>query len=133
MFDWDAAKNTELKPGIYQVEVVACTPKTSQSGNRMWSVRLHAVEFDAMLCYDNMMLTGKGAGMTAAKLELLGFARGSQVDAPDLVGRRAWVSVLEKEYNGKVNLAVDISAPGSKCGYFAVEPAGVMKPEEPPF
>lgn len=118
-----------LAPGIYLAEITHAKEERSKTaGTLMWSVVWKAVDFNTKLCHDRMMMEGGGAKITAARLSVLLPGR-DEADVGDLIGLRAWLAVVQTEYQGAKKLEVDINAKGSRCGYFAEEPAGVKKPD----
>ena len=126
--DWESFNDSPHQfqnpaPGIYHVKVASCEERTSKAGNVYFSVRLTKVDGDQTVAFDTIMLSGKGVPMGLAKLTALGFIPGDKEEllAAELLGKRAYVSVKEDEYEGKTRLVVDISASGSKCGYWDEE------------
>jgi hypothetical protein len=76
--DWnefsDSPKSQELSPpGNYHVEVADCEERTSAAGNTYFNVRMKDLESGRSLCFDIIMLSGKGLGMGLSKLKQLGF------------------------------------------------------------
>lgn len=120
--DWSASERSFHPPGDYLVRVSQCELKKSKtSGAQLFNVRLVAEQLtgEPTLCFDTIMLEGKGASIGCAKLEALGFDRDSEMEAADLVGRRAWVRVKLEEYQGKTNLKVATTfEPTFECGYW---------------
>lgn len=126
--DWESFNDSpnqfeSLSPGVYHVKVASCEERTSKAGNVYFSVRLSKVDGDKTVAFDTIMLSGKGVPMGLAKLTALGFIPGDKEEllAAELLGRKAYVSVKEDEYEGKTRLVVDINARGSKCGYYDEE------------
>jgi len=118
--DWSEGDTyAALKPGAYHVEVLTAEERTSKNGDAMFNIKLIAVDWNgAHICFDNIMLAGKGRSMGQAKLVALGIPRGQAEVRPDeLVGARAFAFIGEGEWQGKKRLEVDISE-GSHCGYW---------------
>lgn len=124
-----------LAPGTYSIEVVKSVEKLSKNGGAPYfEAELLALDFGKTLCFDILMLAGKGAGIGVTKLRALGFTEErDEIAAGELIGRRAFVAVGDDEYDGKVRLKVDINAEGSKCGYWPEDekPEGVLLPGAP--
>jgi len=135
--DWEIKEAFLFPPGIYLAEVVGCEERTSRKGDGMLNVEwLHlASSPPKRLCYDNLMLQGGGAGIGTKKLQALGFSKEKPpTSAAALIGKRAWVCVKKDDSDdakqrGKARLAVDISAEGSCCGYWAEDdqPTGAVE------
>ena len=124
--DWeeynDSPKEREQLPaGIYNVEVADAEERTSAAGNKYFNIRLKEMEGGKSLCFDILMLNGKGVRIGLAKLSRLGFVPGQddEIVAAQLIGKRAWVEVKEDSYEGKTRLVVDINAKSSACGYWS--------------
>lgn len=114
------------EPGWYLAEVTAATRKTSRAGDAMYNLELCTPGGD-WLCYDNIMLEGKGNGIGFRRLFALGAARdqGDSVEyaeAHQLVGKRAYVYLKHGEWEGKKRAEVDVSQ--GRAGY--------LPPNEPP-
>lgn len=108
-----------FKEGVYYVEVKASEERIAQSSAAYFNVTLAAVEHGMQtICYDILMLAGKGHGIGLAKLDALGFEKRHTLEAGELVGRRVYAALVEEEYQGKKRLCVDIGAEGAKCGYW---------------
>ena len=124
--NWDEERpdDAPLAPGEYLAEVVAATEKYSQGGDLMFALRFETRGDGAPqhLCYDNLMLQGKGLSIALAKLKAMGFDRvHATIDAKQLIGRRVRLACIIEEYNGRQSLKPDIRADGFKCGYLPVE------------
>jgi len=118
--DWTPEPENDFKPGAYLVEVLDAQEKrSSSSGALMFSIRLGAVDFESRtLCFDNLMLEGKGRGMGTKKLQAFGIQEGAEeVLASQLEGKRAYVFVVEDEYKGKKSLKPALKK-GTHCGYW---------------
>lgn len=91
------------EPGVYLAEVASCELKTSKKNQQYFNVELVTVEGAKRepLCWDVFMLEGKGAGVGIAKMQAFGFFKDDvpeQVEAHNLVGKRAWVRVAWNTY-----------------------------------
>ena len=136
--NWDdynessSPKRESFPPGIYHVEVESAEERTSASGNGYFSVRLKDMESNKTVCFDIIMLQGKGIGIGLQKLMALGFSKeDSEIVAAELMGRRAFVALKQETYEGQKRLAVDISAKGSSVGYWTEDnPPQEMTPGE---
>jgi hypothetical protein len=123
--DWKEEKpsggsNESMSAGVYHVEVADAEERVSQSGDAYFSIRLKDLESGRIVCFDIIMLAGKGLGIGLSKLSKLGFDKDDdEIVAAQLIGRRAWVGTKEESYNGKERLVVDIKWAGSSTGYFA--------------
>ncbi|MEK9724417.1 MAG: hypothetical protein VW405_13175 [Rhodospirillaceae bacterium] len=113
----------DLEPGTYLVAVTSCEVKTAKSGFPYFNVELCALDHEnARLCYDILMLGGRGRDIGNAKLGALGIpADEDDIEPRRLVGRHVRVTVVNETYDGKERLTVDIKAPGSACGYYPVD------------
>ena len=122
-----------MGPGRYLVEIEDASEKTSKAGDAYFNLRLKAVGFGKVLCFDVVMLAGKGRGIGYAKLKALGVTeKDEQLAAAELIGRRAYVEVESEEYDGKTRLSVSIGAEDSLCGYWDENdrPSKVIESEE---
>jgi hypothetical protein len=121
--DWDLMNESSFAPGCYRVEVAAAEEKTSKKGDPYLNLRLVALDFGrATLCFDIIMLAGKGARIGYTKLVELGVPQGTdEVLAASLVGMRAYVWVAHEVYDGKTRLKVFVDADGSACGYSSID------------
>ena len=90
------------------------------------------MESNKTVCFDIIMLQGKGIGIGLQKLMALGFSKeDSEIVAAELMGRRAFVALKQETYEGQKRLAVDISAKGSSVGYWTEDnPPQEMTPGE---
>lgn len=135
--DWeeynDAPQEREqMEAGIYNVEVADAEEKTSAAGNSYFNIRLKDIGSGKSLCFDILMLNGKGIRIGLAKLSRLGFVPGedNEIVAAQLIGKRAWVSVKNDTYEGKTRLVVDINAKTSGCGYWTEAEPPVTEPSD---
>ena len=125
--DWDSAIGPAFSPGIHLAEVVNCEQRESRKGTLMLNLDLLGIGRTPpkRLCYDNLMLRGGGASIGTKKLQALGFSKEKPpTSAAVLIGKRVWVCVKKDDSDyakqkGYDRLAVDISAEGSCCGYWA--------------
>ena len=123
--DWsDYNPDQTFKPvdaGVYIAEIEGCNEKVSPSSNdRYLNVRLRDEKTKRFLCFDVIMLTGKGKDIGFTKLTQLGINdTGGELTAASLVGKRVYVYLKHEPYNGKVRAKVDIRK--FKCGYFNEE------------
>lgn len=116
-------ERSEMPAGIYHIEVANAEERQSASGNAYFSLRLEDLESGRTLCFDIIMLEGKGLRIGLAKLSRLGFKPGDddELVAAQLIGRRGYVSVAEETWKEEKRLKVDISAKTSSCGYWSEE------------
>lgn len=122
-------------PGRYYAEVKDAKEKISKSsGVPMFEVYFKDVETGSGLCYDNIMLGGRGAGIGVKKLKCLDAVleeEGKYVlpdDAAELIGRRCCITIKHEKYtdnngNAKTKAAIDFDV-GESFGY---EPEGESK------
>jgi len=117
--DWSEEQGETWRAGAYHVEVMGCIDKPSSKGHAMLNVRLGAIDHGKKtLAFDNIMLAGGGRGMGTAKLVALGIPKGqAEVEADELLGKRAYAYVIEETYNGRTSMKVAVSE-GSHCGYW---------------
>lgn len=107
---WDAEK-PGATPGLHLLEVFKVEQRMSRpkpgvhNGQEMLIVTYKIVDGSGMV-NDVFMLEGNGAWFTKQRMLALGFEKGQQIDPQDLVGRRAWAMLVEKEetYTGKDGL-----------------------------
>ena len=105
--------------GVYLAEVVKDGTeqrKSSNTGDPMFNVAFKDVNTGDFLCYDSIMLAGRGLGIGHKKLVMLGVvdpdAPDWEVDAFDLIGKRAVVIEEVTGSGGLVKLAGEVwSAP----------------------
>ena len=122
--NWDGISEEGFKlppEGTYLAEVDTVEVKISQGGDKYLNVQLRDAETRENLCYDILMLTGKGAGIGMAKLIQLGIEKGTpRLEPMALTGRRAHVKIYHDTYEGKTRAKVALSnEEGFKCGYRA--------------
>lgn len=126
---------SKMMPGRYLAEVgtKAEVRMSKKTEHPYFNVPFLAVDFgNAFLCYDVIMLDGKGRGMGQKKLEALGFDKGvPSIESSDLIGRRVYVEVTEDEWNGKIRLQVDAGS-SPYCGYWpeSENPGEVREPSD---
>lgn len=89
------------------------------------------------LCYDTIMLEGRGLGMGLEKLQAIGVAhhdieagRWHVVDVEEWLGRSCLLTVKHGEWNGKPRCEVDINSKG--CGYQPLAPGDDETPPPDP-
>lgn len=107
-------KEFEVIPvGTYPCRVQSCLEKHGDSGN-YWSVQLEIQggPYDGKFLWDNLFFTPKALNrfflvfkrLTGMELDR---TKDLEVDPNDLVGCKANVSVVHKEYKGKMQAKVD--------------------------
>ncbi len=134
ILDGDVGDGPALaKEGWHHVEVRESQEKQSSNGNDYYNLELVSVGSDHRVAYDNIMLTGKGAGIGLRKLKVLGGAQrnaedtGWDIHPPQrLIGTRAFVHVFHKgyEWNGEQRTNCAVSVSEGDAGYRA--------PSDPP-
>ena len=125
----------DLKLGIYFAEVKKAEDGRSKikdgggGGEEMITLTLRAVDLDAHLCVDRLMLEGGGARIGSSKLGALGIPDEADFETATLIGKRIYVAVEPREFNGQTKLEVDIKG-GGHCGYWpeSEKPEGVIAP-----
>ena len=121
-----------LPPGTYLCEIENAEEKATKSGDPMISLRWRHVEQGFTICFDNLVFNEKGRGIAHKKLKLMGHPIGdegdAEIEASDLIGLQANLTLVEKEYQGKKNLTPDFDAEG--FGY-ALVGGGKLQPPEP--
>lgn len=121
-----------LDPGRYLVEVTGAEERvSSKSGSTYFSLALTAPAFGQILTFDIVMLEGKATNIGLCKLKRLGVPCEGTIDLlpAELIGRRAYVQVVEEEYKGEVRLKVELTSDDDgACGYWALDapPPGVI-------
>ncbi len=134
--DWGAMERPTNPPGIYLARVGKCREAVSKGGDAMlvleWETDILGKPAGP-LCWDFLMMEGKGASMGCAKLLKLGFPKGAEVKPEDVQGRRAYVRVGLQEYNGKQGLKVLTTFDPFECGYWSESenPEGVASATAP--
>ena len=90
------------------------------------------------LCYDTVMLEGKGLGIGLKKLQQLGVARKDEErgkwtvdDIEEWTGRSVCLTIHHEEFNGKTRAKVDFQAEG--FGYRAMNGNGPPPIPPPPI
>jgi hypothetical protein len=121
-------------PGRYLCEVENATEEQSSKGDPMISLRWRSVERGFTICFDRLVFSEKARGIAHKKLKAMG-ARVSdegdvEVEATDLIGLQAMLTLSEREFKGKKNLEPDFEAPG--FGYEAVDALPVARLPQPP-
>lgn len=131
--NWTETLSNDFKPGYHLAEVKKCAEKKSAAGDPYFNVELYSMGMfgaEGLICFDIIMLDGKGRGLGQAKLKALGFSdKNSDLAPEDLVGRRAWVKVYHDTYEGKQRLKVEsVFEPTFSCGYWpeASPPEGAV-------
>ena len=122
--DSEAVDNGCPPAGKYLVEIKDAEKKdASRSGDGMVTIRAKIVGGDhaGYSIFDNLMMTGRGAGIGASKAKAFGVTlkKGRTVDTDDFIGRRAYCFAAPELYRGKTHLRPDIKQ-GEDCGYDAV-------------
>lgn len=117
--DWTPEPENDFKPGAYLVEILKAEERWSKNNALYFNVRLGAVDYDMdTLCFDVFMLEGRGRGMGTKKLEAFGVPKGqAEVHASELEGQRAYVFVIEDDWDGKKRLK-PATKKGTHCGYW---------------
>lgn len=114
------------KEGWHAVEVSACEEKRSQRGEDYYDASLIDATTGKWLCYDVIMLCGRGAGYGIRKLRALGAATRNEsgdgwniLSASRLVGVRAFAHLhhAENEWKGEKRMRCEVSAHQGEAGY----------------
>lgn len=135
--DWSPDTSGLPVPGIYPAEVHSVEEKKSKKPpySTYLKVKLVSIETRDTLCYDMIMLEGKGRGMGQRKLRVLGVDETTQeIDPASLVGRRAFVAIIHEPYGDRLQAKVDGYAETSICGYWPYDgppPPGTIADETP--
>lgn len=94
------------------------TLKNSQRGEEMAELEFQS-NGGGLLCYDTVMLEGRGLGIGLKKLQQLGVAlkdedRGKWVvdDIETWEGRQVYLTIRHEEFNGKTRAKVDFEVEG---------------------
>lgn len=115
-------EEAEYRAGIYLAQVKNCKLKVSKtSGNEMFEVTWQAVGFDGApdLCTDYITFSKKSAGLTQAKLGAFGYTAGQNVNAHDLLGKRAHLWIIHEDFNGRPTCKVGMYfESGCRAGYW---------------
>lgn len=115
--DWTNHEPT-IKPGIYDFEVACADLRYGRdSGVEYFALVLKTS--DGMTVIDNISFNEKAHNIKLAKLSALGLKGVEIVECEDLIGRRIRAAVkLQPDNRGEMRGVIDISAKGSKAGYF---------------
>lgn len=101
-------------PGKYLAEVQKSEEKQSASGDPMFNIQFKDVETGSLLCFDTIMLGGRGIGIGHKKLLLLGAVLPNdpvhEVFAEDLIGKRVWLDIVHEPYVSKKDGAKKMAA-----------------------
>lgn len=108
--NWTETSGSGYEPGIYLAEVKKCEAKVSKKADPYLNIEWHdtsPIGPQGLICWDVVMMDGKGRSLGQAKLRALGFDEECELIEPeDLIGRRAWIQVGWQDYNGQKNLKV---------------------------
>ena len=117
------------EPGAYLAEVEDVEERMSKAGDPFFSLKLRAVGDGTFLCFDVLMLGGKGWGMGRAKLVALGVPDNYEGDLTPgmLIGKRVMAHTTIETYQGKDRVKVNSNA-GHYCGF---DVAGASPATEP--
>lgn len=124
------------REGRYLAVLEDAKARKSKKGDLMWAVTFQRGEDGAFLCYDTIMLEGKGQGIGLKKLLALGAAKeeGDEYvicDPEDARGLEVWLHIVHEEREAGGKRAVpDFNAQG--FGYERVV-APQRRPDDPPF
>lgn len=119
----DADGGVLVEPGTYRAEVKDVREKTSRGGDAMLSLYFKDVDSGEGLCWDNVMLSGRGVGIGVKKMRALDGVteEGDEyvfIDSGELIGRRCMLDVIHEEYDGKTRCVVDFAATDEARGVF---------------
>lgn len=120
----EAESSDRLPPGRYLCRVEDSVEKTTKSGDPMVSLRWEYVYGGFTVCFDNLVFNDKGRGIAHKKLKAMGYkipgdGHDVELEASDLIGMECYLTLVEKEYQGKKNLTPDFKAEGfgyEACG-----------------
>jgi hypothetical protein len=125
----------QLEPGIYSVTVTKCVERQSKSGDTMFDLTLESTQFQKTLCYDVIMLEGRGKNMGLAKLKQMGFAERTELMDLDLEGAKLIVKVEMGGYTKadgtevkRLEVAMDFDDP-FRAGYAPKEAYNELEPQ----
>ena len=119
---------TTLKPGIYDFEVAGADLRYGKdSGVEYFALVLKSTD-GGMTVLDNISFSEKAQNIMRAKLSALGLKGVESVECADLIGRRIRAAVkIEEDNRGDMRGVIDISAKGSKAGYFEIAPGAAKQ------
>ena len=112
----DANLSSVPPPGRYLAEVKKCEERVSKGGlgDPMFSVEFKSVDTGEHLCFDVIMMGGRGIGIGHKKLIQLGVVEDGEdnyeVDAHQLIGKRCVLTLKHETYNKKTNAKPDFEA-----------------------
>lgn len=119
------------KPGIHYCEIRKVESKNSRAGDPMLNLEIYDIDTGVKLCHDTIMLGGAGWEIGENKLQAFGWVKGSKsVDSEALLFQRAYCFCVEEEYDGRMQLKIDIKK-GRFKGYWpeSEKPEGYAKQE----
>jgi hypothetical protein len=121
-----------LDPGVYSVVCTKCVERQSRNDETMFDLTLESTQFQKTLCYDVIMLEGKGKNMGLSKLKQLGLGGKTELNDYDIEGCKFIVKVEMGGYvkDGKeikrLEVAMDFDDP-FRCGYAPKEAYGELE------
>lgn len=114
---------------LQHVELGRSAAKGEEKANLTWQR-----QDGTFLCYDTVMLEGRGLRIGLQKLQALGVAhhdddlgRWKVLDVEEWVGRQALLTIRHGEWNNKPRCEVDFDSPG-----FGYQPLAPGDDETPP-
>jgi hypothetical protein len=126
---------TTLEPGLYSVTCTKAIERQSKSGDWMFDITLESTQFQKTLCYDVIMLEGRGKNMGLAKLKQMGFGERTELNDIDLEGSKFIVKVEQGGYTKvdgtevkRLEVAMDFTDP-FRAGYAPKESYNELEPE----
>jgi len=104
---------------VVEVRIAKSEERTSKKGHAYFNVELRDDKGD-VVCFDTIMLEGKGRGIGTSKLRALGYDETCQeLLAADLVGKTVWVYLTEEEWQGDKQIKVALHSEDDwRCGYY---------------
>ena len=132
-----------LPIGRYRAKVKKAIYNKKEGKTPHFSLRWHVAEGQyagEFLCFDRIMLAGKGLGPSIVKLRMMGFDVDSQdegrIEESDFFDRQAILTVEQRKWtrqDGKVQVDLQpVFDRDINFGYESVEPLAATAPEEPP-
>lgn len=129
------AEFTRVPPGTYLCRVAEARYGMTRSGHPRWGLKFvvdQGNESGRIAAWDGLVFSPKALGRTRQVLAALGLPHMGTVRfyAPDFIGKRAWVTVVEESYEhpdtGRISLRMKVPYEG----ILPFDP-GAREPEDP--
>jgi len=98
--DFSQVQDYEILPeGVYEIEVTEARVTKSKAGDAMLALKVAVLdgEYEGRALYPNLMLVGRGLGITKAAFTAMGLP-GGKMDIDDLIGATSTVRITQHVY-----------------------------------